>query len=386
MSPESTNTPSTKLCPTCGTRVSSDATRCLVCGAELANGEKPAAASKALQGSRMPEITLSLPAAIGMLALFLGIGAILVYFALRTQPEMIIESTSTATATITLTPTPTDTIPPPTLTYTSEPSPTPQTYLVKEGDTCTGIALFFGVSVQSIVALNNLPVECNTLSVNQPLLIPQATPTITPLPSATAGAAQQTEDACQQVEYTVQENDTLAGIAAAYNVPMASIKDFNALAGDRVLLGQTLRIPLCMQFATPGPTPTATPPPPYPAPNLLLPADATIFKAGDAITLQWASVGTLREDELYMVTILDGTEGQNRKSVDYVPDTKYVLPTTLRPPDNSVHIYYWWVTVVRQSGTDADGNPTWTSAGADSLRRTFGWTGGGSVTEPTPTP
>ena len=140
----------------------------------------------------MPEITLSLPAAIGLLALFLGIGAILVFFALRSQPQIIIEPTTTSTVTITLTPSPTETNPPPTLTYTAEPSPTPQTYVVKENDTCIGIALFFGVSVQSIVALNNLPIECNTLSVNQTLLIPQPTPTATSLPSATPGAAQQT--------------------------------------------------------------------------------------------------------------------------------------------------------------------------------------------------
>jgi hypothetical protein len=68
--------------------VKEDATRCLVCGADLTTTEKAAQSSKVVEGSRMPSITLSLPAAIGLLALFLGIGAIIVYFALQRQtPE-----------------------------------------------------------------------------------------------------------------------------------------------------------------------------------------------------------------------------------------------------------------------------------------------------------
>ena len=70
MTPEKITSP-TKLCPTCGTRVKEDATRCLVCGADLTNVEKVTQANKVVQGSRMPSITLSLPAALGLLALFL---------------------------------------------------------------------------------------------------------------------------------------------------------------------------------------------------------------------------------------------------------------------------------------------------------------------------
>jgi ribosomal protein L40E len=83
MSAEKTTNP-TKLCPTCGTRLSQDATRCLVCGTNLATPsvEKSSRPARgAVQGSRMPEITLSLPAALGLLALFLTIGAVLVYLA-----------------------------------------------------------------------------------------------------------------------------------------------------------------------------------------------------------------------------------------------------------------------------------------------------------------
>src|SRR4030042_5871460 len=179
-----TTTTATKICPTCGTRLKEDATRCLVCGADLASTDNVTQSTRVVQGSRMPSITLSLPAAIGLLAIFLGIGAVIVFFALRQAPQAILPPTATATITATATGTQTATITPlPTLTNTPEPSPTPVTSLVQANDTCIGIALFFNVSVQSIVTINNLPAACDTLYINQPLLIPQPTPTVTPLPS-----------------------------------------------------------------------------------------------------------------------------------------------------------------------------------------------------------
>jgi LysM repeat protein len=324
----------------------------------------------------MPEVTLSVPVAILLLATFLAIGAILVYFALRSQPEVIIPPTDTPTITVTLTPTQTATEAPPTLTPTPEPSPTPMTYNVKLGDNCLTIAAFFGVSVQSIVTLNNLPAACNTLFENQTLLIPQPTATPTALPSATLSLAQQTETACEKIDYIVQTNDTLGSIAANYDVSMAAIREYNGLTGDTVFLGQPLIIPLCKRNAPPGPTPTATPPPPYAAPNLLLPADGAPFTlANDTVTLQWASVGTLAANEAYQVTVEDVTLGDGTKLVDYVTDTKFIIPSTVRPADVLPHVFRWTVSVVRQSGTDVSGNPIWVSGGAASTPRVFTWSG-----------
>jgi len=380
-----TPTSPTKLCPTCGTRVSVEAIRCLVCGADLGSPEKSAQPAKVVQGSRMPEVTLSLPIAILLLALFLIIGAVLVYFAIRSTPEVVIPPTVTSTVTITVTPTNTVTQPPPTNTATLEPSPTPITYLVQELDTCLGIAAFFGVSVQSVVTLNSLPSSCDNLYIGQPLLIPQPTATPSPQPSATFSIAEQTEAACEKLDYVVKENDTLGAIANSYGVPMAAIQEYNGLPNETVFIGQQLTIPLCKRFATPGPTPTPTPPPPYPAANLLLPADGTaVTLANDTVTLQWASVGTLRDNEAYIVTVEDVTLADGTKVADYVVDTKYNVPVTLRPKDNTPHIFRWKVSVVRQTGTDDNGNPIWTSAGSESAPRVFTWTGTPSAATPTP--
>ncbi len=384
----STKSPSkpTKLCPTCGTRVSEDADRCLVCGSDLTASDKPERQAKALQGSRMPEITLSLPIVLGLLALFLSIGAGLVFFALQ-ETGRVVDPTATPTVTVTVTSTTTPTPETPIPTDTPMPTPTPLSYLVKANETCLGIAASFEVSVNSIVLLNNLSADC-TVFEGQELLIPQPTGTPTPLPTSTLSAAEATDEACEKADYTVQEGDTLSTISQAYGVPMAAIREYNGLTSETVFQGLTLTIPLCEQFPTPGPSPTPTPPPPYAAPNLLLPADGESFSiGGDAVTLQWASVGTLAENEAYAVT-LTGLPVADDQLVDYVTDTKYIVPGSFLARTPDAKAYRWTVSTVRQVGTDDDGDPIWESAGATSEARVFIWTGGGaaptSATTPTP--
>lgn len=383
MSPESTNQ-NTKVCPTCGTRLNANATRCLVCGRTFTPATTPAK-STVVQGPRMPEITMSLPLALALLVIVLFVGAGVVFFVLRSTGKVVLPTptvTPTMTETVTLTPTASLT-PSPIPTYTPLP---PIAYKVQPNDTCISIAYAFKVSVISIVTLNNLPVECNSLSVGQQLQIPQPTPTPSPMPTATLSAADATEAACAKVEYLVKENDTLSTIAANYNVNMEAIRAYNNLPNDTVFQGMTLIVPLCARNPTPGPTPTATPPPPYPSPNLLLPADGTAYMAvNDTITLQWASVGTLRSNESYAISIEDLTEGSGTKLIDHVTDTKYIVPSTLRPTSDIPHIYRWIVYGVRQTGTTKDGAPIWESSGAESTPRVFSWWGG-SQSAATPTP
>jgi LysM repeat protein/ribosomal protein L40E len=373
------STQKSQICPTCGTRLSENATRCLVCGTELTT--KAATRSKkaetGMQASRMPEITLSLPAALGALTLILLVGAAAVYFSLRAgiTGATITEPTAegTATETPTITPTVTETLPPTALpTVTVEP---PFDYTIKDGDTCLGLAVFFQVSVQSIASLNNLQTSC-ILAVGKTIKIPYPTPTAAPPPTDIPNEATQTAQACEKITYTVQANDTLSSISFNYNVPQDAIKFYNGLSTDAVFLGQPLIIPLCERFATPGPTPTATLPPPYQAPNLLLPPDGAAFTlANDVVTLQWASIGTLRENEAYQVIIEDVTSGQGRRITESVTDTKFIVPTSFRPNDNLAHVMRWWVTTVRQNGVDEQGQPLYESAGAVSEKRVFTWVG-----------
>ena len=329
-----------------------------------------------MQASRMPEVTLSLPAALGALAVILLIGASGVYFSLRAGiGGQLSEPTAAVTpsVTVTITSTPTETALP-TSIPTETPLP-PFDYTVREGDNCGIIAANFGISIQGIIVLNQLSSQC-FVSVGQVLKIPYPTPTPAPPPTSIPNEATQTAQACEKVPYTVQENDTLSSIALNYNVPQDAIKFYNGLSTDNVLLGQTIVVPLCERAATPGPTPTATLPPPYQAPALLLPADGAAFSlANDVVSLQWASIGTLRENERYQVTIEDVTSGQGRRLTEYVSDTKFIVPTSFRPNDDMAHVIRWWVTTVRQNGVDEQGQPVYDSAGAISDKRVFTWVG-----------
>lgn len=387
MSPEPTST-KTKVCPTCGTRLSENATRCLVCGTEFNARPEPKVAKKverSVQATRMPVLTLSLPAAVGILAVVIVVAATIVFFSLRSSnPEaFVVEETGTPTETPTASPPATATLP-----ATDIPTATnipPFDYVVAAGDSsCSQLAFNFGISVQSIIVTNNLPSTC-PISVGQALKIPYPTPTIPAAATNTPLPDDATQQACETVPITVQDGDTLSSIALNYAVPPEAIKSFNGLTTDNVFIGANLLVPLCMRAATPGPTPTATIPPPYPAPNLLLPADGAAFTlANDVVTLQWASVGTLRDGEAYQITVEDITSDQANRLTDYATDTKYIVPVSFRPKDNVAHVLRWWITPVRQAGTDDQGLPIWVSAGAVSDKRVFTWVG--VAVEGTPNP
>lgn len=331
----------------------------------------------------MPEVTLSLPVALLLLAAFLVIGALALYFTLKATDRVVSPTavpSATNTPTVTLTPTETF-LPTETPTITLEP---PYEYTIKTGDNCYSIAAFFNVSANVIILTNNLNSNCTDLIIGAKILVPRPTATPLPAPTSTLEPAAATRAACQTVSYTVQANDTLSTISLNYNVPMQAIKDWNGLSTDNVYTDQPLIIPLCMRAATPGPSPTPTPPPPYGAPSLLLPVDGAPFSLADnAVTLQWASIGTLNNNERYQITVEDVTAGTGRKIVDFATDTKYIVPSTFRPQDNLPHVMRWWVVTVRQTGTDDRGNPIWSVAGAASTPRVFTWTG--TAILPTPT-
>ncbi len=333
----------------------------------------------------MPEITLGLPAAIGLVVLFLAIGAGMVYLALS-QTGAMVDTTTTPTPSQTVTLTPTGTPEPPTVTPSPMPSLTPFTYIVAPQDSCLAIAARFEVSIKSIVLLNNIPASCDTLFEGQELLIPHPTPTATSFPTATLSGIEATRAACDKVSYTVGEGDTLLSISLNYNVPEDAIKAYNGMVSNTVYEGTTLTIPLCERNATPGPSPTPTPPPPYPAPNLLLPADGAVFTLGDnQVTLQWSSVGLINANEAYRITVIDLTEGTGRKLVDYVSDTKFIIPVSFRATEELPHIYRWTISTVRQIDVDQNGNPIWEIAGSESETRVFSWAGQAAA-QTTPTP
>ena len=173
------------ICPVCGTRLSDNATRCLVCGTQLGSiTANPK--TRSLDSGGLPEIRLKLPGmiilALVFLALVATIVALLVSSKLSASAEDAanIEGSRTPTATVTLTVTPT-------LTATPEPTWTPLppvAHTVGQGEQCLHIALQYNTSVQAIILENRLDANC-TVSEGQVLMVPLPTYTPSPVPSAT---------------------------------------------------------------------------------------------------------------------------------------------------------------------------------------------------------
>lgn len=376
---EKTTPPASRLCPTCGTRLNLDASRCLVCGTELGESAGSKNTPQRIQGARMPEITLSLPVVLLMFVLFLAAGAGFTYLGLSatgqvTEPTPV--PTGTTTPTATLSPTPET----PTATYTPNPTGTPISYVVQTGDTCGSIAFAFNVSIQSIILQNSLSADCGIFP-NTELKIPQPTATPTPLATATLSDPEATIAACPTRLHIVQEGETLSQIAIAYGFSSVdAIMEWNGKTVDTAFLDERLVIPLCELEFVPGiGTVTPSPAPPYPAPELLLPRNGDAFSlSNETVALQWSAVGELRNNEYYQITITDLTSGNNVSLTAVVQDTKFNVPASLRPSESKPHIFEWFVTTVAQVGVAEDGSPVYASGGATSNTQTFSWSGGSS--------
>jgi LysM repeat protein len=331
----------------------------------------------------MPTITFSAPVIILIFIVLVVLGGGATYLGLNLTGN-IIEPLDTPTQTQTPLPSTTPTIEIPTLTLTPLPTPTPLSYQVQPNDTCIGIAYTFNISVQSIVLENGLSADC-VLSVGTTLRIPHPTPTATPLATNTPSSQQATIEACEKIFHVVQENETLSLIAIYYEVPVEYIMEWSGKTVDTAFLGETLTIPLCLRSSIAGATVTPSPAPEYPAPELLRPRNGEAFTlVNSTITLQWAAVSELRENEFYLVTVVDITNGQNDELMVAVTDTKFIVPEELRPTDNTPHIFRWSVVPVAQVGINEDGSPRYREGGPSSQPSYFSWVGAPPQNTPQP--
>jgi len=114
-------------------------------------------------------------------------------------------------------------------------------YSVRSGDTLTGIASRFGVSMMTLWWANNLTTK-DSLKIGRSLVIPPVNGLIV----------------------TVRAGDTLDAMASTYKVDSASILELNGLTDPNLVVGQVLVLP----GAQGAPIPTAVPTPtPTPAPK-----------------------------------------------------------------------------------------------------------------------
>lgn len=110
------------------------------------------------------------------------------------------------------------------------------TYRVQSGDTLTGIARRFGISMMTLWWANDLDSK-DDLHVGQILQIPPV----------------------DGLVVTVKEGDTLDGIATETGVAKETIAAFNGLTSDGLVVGQVLVVPGARGEAIPTPKPTPRP-------------------------------------------------------------------------------------------------------------------------------
>jgi len=104
------------------------------------------------------------------------------------------------------------------------------TYIVKEGDTLSEIAVEYNSTVKSIKGINNL--KSDFIKVGQELKIPK-----------TGIGGGEDKDVYSSIYHKVNPGDVLSVLAKKYGVDVTTIKLANNLKKDTIYIGQTLIIP-----------------------------------------------------------------------------------------------------------------------------------------------
>lgn len=109
------------------------------------------------------------------------------------------------------------------------------TYRVRSGDTLSGIARRWRITMKSIVTANRL--RSDRLRVGQRLVL-----TVPNLPRQAIASTQRSESS-QHVIHRVRSGETLSTIASRYGVSIAQLKMTNRIRTNLIRPGQRLRIP-----------------------------------------------------------------------------------------------------------------------------------------------
>jgi hypothetical protein len=260
-------------------------------------------------------------------------------FADPTAPEVVVQPSLTPQRLCprVASPTPTYTPAPPTETPTPTETPGPYVHIIKQNETLGYIIQLYGYRdfsiIPEIVSLNNLPNADTLPGEGSQLLIPRQTPTPLPVGMELTVAADATRGTttrgCRKRElitcYTVQEGDTIVGIAEEYGTTIERLSqlnhdtvnwfgcDFSNYSGGpdcnpNIQVGQCINVPAPTPTPTLSPTPsgseTPTLTPTFAPPVPVYPPEGGIAPA-IVVRLHW--VGVVSASTIYLVQVTDVT-------------------------------------------------------------------------------
>lgn len=108
-------------------------------------------------------------------------------------------------------------------------------YIVKSGDTLSGIAAKYGTTYQALASYNGIS-NPNKISVGQKIKIPGSGS------SGSSGSA--SSGSSGGTVYTVKAGDTLSGIAAKYGTTYQKLASYNGISNpNKISVGQKIKIP-----------------------------------------------------------------------------------------------------------------------------------------------
>lgn len=216
-----------------------------------------------------------------------------------------------------------------------EPAPKPEekpvtpssgkTYEIKSGDTLSGIARVYNMSVSELKQLNNLKSDLifvgQTLKVRFTTSIPEPAPKPVETPEKPSTSAS---------TYRVKAGDTLSHIAQRYKMSVSELKSRNNLKSDLIFIGQTLKVKEVI--STPTPKPESAPKPVETPTN----ASTIKVKSGDTLShiaqtykmsvSELKNLNNLKSDLIFVGQPLKVKEELSKPTPK--PETKPVTPSS----------------------------------------------------------